>query len=116
MTGPDSVPFTGLKVGFAAPATVGAGYPGSIPGRSTATTIEGVFMFDEDAFYEREALVAEYFDSDAAYEDLHEYMLNFGELLHPRSGEQVTVDTWLECDEGAEALALWVECVTGGAA
>ena len=65
-------------------------------------------MPGQDDFYEREALVAEYFDSEAAYEDLHEYMLNFGELFHPRSGEQVTVDTWLECEEGVAALSVWL--------
>jgi hypothetical protein len=36
-------------------------------------------------------------------------MLNFGELFHPRSGEQVTVDTWLECEEGVIALAFWLD-------
>jgi hypothetical protein len=57
---------------------------------------------------ESEALVDEYFESEAAYEDLHEWMLNFGELFHPRTGAQVTVDSWLDCDEGRAALAEWL--------
>jgi GTP cyclohydrolase III len=56
-----------------------------------------------------EDLMAEYLESEAAYDDLHEYMLNFGELLDTRTGEQVTVDTWPDTEEGSAAFAEWVE-------
>tara|TARA_R110000751_G_scaffold50625_8_gene111747 strand:- start:615 stop:806 length:192 start_codon:yes stop_codon:yes gene_type:complete len=56
-----------------------------------------------------EELMAEYLESEAAYDDLHEYMLNFGELLDTRTGEQVTVDTWPGTDEGSACFAEWVE-------